>query len=162
MKTVAKLAIGAAAIGAAIWAYRKFVTTKESVFMLENTIAKINNVKLSLSAITLNMDLRLTNKSMNDIGINTFSLLSIKQITFFNRLNNSMIAIADVDINGLQIKSGESTIIKDIVTTFPTIGLLQNYSLFTNSNFNLMENLRVVLEVETMGKRYTVDSESFV
>lgn len=157
MKTITKFLIGAAGAGA-LYAFYKYGSTKDAFYALKPKITKINNVKISLAAITVNFDLMIENTSNFDLGITSFKTFSLRQVQLINKKTNSIVGIADVNISDLNIAAQNNTIIKNINTTVPITSLLQNYStLGTNP-----EDYKVLLLIDAMGKEYVIDSEIFM
>lgn len=157
MKTITKFLLGAAGAGA-LYAFYKYGSTKDAFYALKPKIVKINNVKATLSAVSVNFDVMIENTSNFDLGISSFKTFALKQVQLFNKKTNSILGIADVNISDLNIAAQNSTIIKNINTTVPITSLLQNYNALSTNP----ADYKILLIIEAMGKDYTVDSEIFM
>ncbi len=141
-----------------------YLTTKvnSNIKALEKIKAKIKavkNIDISNGNINLKIDLNLTNLSNYDLGINTFDLLSVKQLRFFNAKNRMLIGTANVDISNIVLPSKESLILANIICKIPTNNILNHLSLLKG---NLSDTLRVVPVFNAGGKTFEINPEEFV
>lgn len=145
-------------VAGGIYLATKFYKNTDALNDLKAKIVSIKDVSINSQRIQLKLDILLSNNSKSDLGISSFKLLKIKQIQFFNRQNNSLVGVADVEISGLQIEAEKSFTLKDIVATIPVKSLLSNIQMFTG---NTNENLKIVLILDSLGTTYTLDSDNF-
>jgi len=145
-----KLIIGLIA-ASATYAVVKYQKVKKSFGELDIKISGINNLKVSFTQIAFNMSFRIYNPTNTDVGINTYQLLSLKQIKFYNKRNNAYLGTAIVNVSNIQIPGKQALEIKDIPTQLPVKNLLSNLELFKG---NIEENLLIKLQFESLGKQF--------
>lgn len=135
---------------------------KSNSIALQSIKAKIKNIKnvtIANGKINLKIDLNLTNFSNEDLGIDTFGLLSIRKLRFFNAKNRKLIGEAKVNINNITLPSQKTLVLADIIAEIPTSNLLQHLSLF---NGNASETVKVVPTFNAAGKEFEINPENFV
>lgn len=153
-----KLLIGSVA-AITMFTVKKAKKAKDVINSLKVKITKLRIGSIDLSMIKLFLDLTIVNESSQDLGLTTFKLLKIKEIKFFNKINNKFLATAFVDIHDLQIKSNDSLILHNIPVELQTKNVFENLSIFKG---DVQKNLRIVLTLDTMGKQYELNTENFI
>ncbi|PKH51430.1 hypothetical protein CXF68_12385 [Tenacibaculum sp. Bg11-29] len=145
-----KLIIGLIA-GAGIYAAVKYQKVKESLNELSIKISGISNLKASFTQIRFNLSFVIHNPTNTHIGINTYKLLSLKQIKFYNKTNNAYLGTANVNFSNIQIPAKQTLEIKEVPTALPVKNILSNLALFKG---NIEENLLIKLQFESLGKQF--------
>lgn len=141
-----------------------YLATKVNVNLkaLEGITAKIKRItsfNIQSGFIILKIDLNLTNLSDFNLGIDTFDLVSIKQLRFYNAINRKLIGSANVNITNVILPSKKTLILTDIIAKIPTKNILNHISLFTSKTG---DNVKVVPVFYAAGKEFEINPENFI
>ena len=137
--------------GIGIYSLVKYQKVKESLGELSIKISGINNLKANFTQIRFNLSFVIHNPTNTHIGVNTYKLLSLKQIKFYNKTNNAYLGTANVNFSNIQIPANQTLEIKDVPTVLPVKNILSNLKLFRG---NIEENLLIKLQFESLGKQF--------
>ncbi|WP_272151392.1 hypothetical protein [Tenacibaculum aiptasiae] len=140
-----------AAVG--IYSLVKFNKVKESVGELKLKINGLSNLDISIKQIRFNLSLKILNPTNEHIGINTYKLLNLHQIKFYNKRNKAYLGTANVNISDVQIPGKSAIEIKDIPTRLPVENLISNLDLFQG---NIDDKLLINLHFESLGKQFVL------
>ncbi|WP_272151872.1 hypothetical protein [Tenacibaculum aiptasiae] len=138
-----------AAVG--IYSLVKFNKVKESVGELKLKINGLSNLDINIKQIRFNLSFKIINPTTQHIGINTYKLLKLHQIKFYNKRNNAYLGTANVNLSNIQIPGKKAIEIKDIPTLLPVENLLSNLDLFQG---NIEEKLLIKLQFESLGQHF--------
>jgi hypothetical protein len=126
---------------------------------VEAQIDAIKSINISNGNLIIAIDLKLINNTSIDFNIDTFNLLKLKKLKFFNRKNKNLIGISSVSVSSIEIPKGGFSVLKNLSTTINISNLFKNLSLFTNGNIN--ENLSIVPVFNVIGKDFEVNPDNF-
>lgn len=135
------------------------ITTRYTA--LENIKASLNrvtNISIKNGIIVLKLDLNLTNLSSYNLGVNTFKIVSLKRLRFFNSKNRILIGEANVDIHNITLPSNETIVLTDIVANIPIENTLSHLNLLNGG----ADNIEVVPLFDVAGKEVEINPENFV
>ncbi|MCF2875436.1 MULTISPECIES: hypothetical protein [unclassified Tenacibaculum] len=145
-----KVILGAIA-GIGIYSLVKYNKIKESAGKLQLKISGLSNLDVSIKQIRFNLSFKIINPTAQYIGINTYKLLKLHQIKFYNKRNNAYLGTANVNISNIQIPGKKAIEIKDIPTLLPVENLLSNLDLFQG---NIEGKLLIKLQFESLGQHF--------
>ena len=146
-------------VAAVIYLATKFNTKTKTLEQVTAKIKRLKNVNISNGNINLKIDLNLTNLSNYNLGIETFNLLTVKQLRFYNAKNRMLIGAANVNISNIELPSKQSVVLADIIAEIPTNNLLNHVSLFVG---NAAENVKVVPVFNAAGKDFEINPENYI
>ncbi|WP_435415034.1 hypothetical protein [Polaribacter aestuariivivens] len=146
-------------IAGGFYVARKFNTTNKILSNLKTKISNVSSVNVQGGFVNLKIDLNITNLSNFDLSINTYNLLAIKQLRFYNAKNRLLVGTANVNISNIQIPSKEEIVLADILVKIPANNILKNLSLLS---VNLSDTLRVVPVFNAGGKEFEINPENYV
>ncbi|WP_299106016.1 hypothetical protein [uncultured Tenacibaculum sp.] len=148
-----KKVILASLAGLGIYAAYKYHKVKNGITKINAKITGVNGVAIDFDKIKFKLSIALKNNSDTDLGINTFKLLKLSEINFFNKQNGSYLGTSNINVTEIQIPQNDTLHIKDIPTVLPVKNILSNLKLF---NKNIEQNLKIVLIFDSLGKRFEV------
>lgn len=134
-----------------------------NIFSLQNIeaeIKKIVNINIAKGKLIIVVDLNLINKSNFNFGLDTFNLLSLKKIKFYNTTNRLLIGVANVSISNITIPSKNITTLKNIKAEIPLKNVIENLSLFTAGN--IADNVGIVPVFNAAGKEFEINPNNYV
>lgn len=140
-------------VAVGIYSLVKFNKVKESVGELKLKINGLSNLDISIKQIRFNLSLKILNPTNEHIGINTYKLLKLHQIKFYNKRNKAYLGTANVNISDVQIPGKNAIEIKDIPTRLPVENLISNLDLFQG---NIDDKLLINLHFESLGKQFVL------
>jgi hypothetical protein len=146
-------------VAAVIYLATKFNTNTKALEQVTAKIKRLKKVNISNGNINLKIDLNLTNLSNYNLGIETFNLLTVKQLRFYNAKNRMLIGAANVNISNIELPSKQSVVLADIIAEIPTNNLLNHVSLFVG---NAAENVKVVPVFNAAGKDFEINPENYI
>ncbi|QEE49635.1 hypothetical protein FUA48_08575 [Flavobacterium alkalisoli] len=145
------IAASIALAGIAIIGYNKVKTLKAIFDQMTIEPSGIRNFKYTVSKITFNLDITITNPTQEAFSVSGASLASLKRVMVY--MGDKFIGMATVNLDAIEIPPQASLTVKNIpleVATENAIGLLsvQNLSL---DIFNIMA------VVDVFGNEYTIE-----
>ena len=147
---IKKIILGSV-VGVGIYSLVKFKDVTESVEKLYLKISGLSNLNISINQIRFNLSFSIHNPTNAHVGINTYKLLKLHQIKFYNKKNNAYLGTATVNLSNVQIPGKQTLEIKDVPTQLPVENLLSNLELFQG---NIEENLLIKLQFESLGQQF--------
>lgn len=152
MKTTTKIAIGVGVAGIIGYLALKGNSVKNAVFELVYGINKISKLQMDWASLTLKakLDLKITNPTATDIGINGVNMLTVKQINLIDAISRKKIGTAILNMDKIAIPANDSIILSDIPIVVP---VLESVGVFNNNLSNLVAEIIIVV----LGKEYTYD-----
>ncbi|CAL2104486.1 conserved protein of unknown function [Tenacibaculum sp. 190130A14a] len=148
-----KKVVVASLVGIGIYSVFKYQRLKKGASSLHAKIIGVNGLDIGFDKINFRLSIALKNNSDTDLGINTYKLLKLSEINFFNKQNGNYLGTAKTNISEIQIPKKDILVIKDIPTVLPVQNILSNIKLF---NKNIEQNLKIVLIFDSLGKRFEV------
>ncbi len=145
-----KVILGAIA-GIGIYSLVKYSKVKESAAKLQLKISGLSGLDVSIKQISFKLSFSIHNPTNEHIGINTYKLLKLHQIKFYNKRNNAYLGTATANLSNVQIPGKRTIEIKDIPTQLPVENLLSNLDLFQG---NIEEKLLIKLQFESLGQHF--------
>lgn len=150
------LIIGGVAIAVlATLASKKIGNISEAVKGLKVKITSLKNVRFSGGNIVFDLDISITNNTLQDLNVNTFGAILLKEITFSNSVGE-VIGSSYPNLTNINIPSGQTVIYKGLETQLP----LGNIGLALNTALNVLKNpalLNISADLETPTGIYTIN-----
>jgi hypothetical protein len=147
------------AIAGGIYLAIKLNSNISALEKIKVNIKSVKNIDITNNEINLKIDLKLTNSSSHNLGLDTFNLVSVKQLRFYNSKNRLLIGTANVDISNIVLPSKETLILADIICKIPVNNLLNHLSLLSGK---VSDTLSVVPVFSAGGKTFEINPENYV
>lgn len=145
-------------IAGGIYLATKFKTNIGALQQIKSSIKRVTSVKVANGSLNLKLDLNITNLSEFNLGVDTYGLLSIRRLRFFNAKNRQLIGEAKVNISNIELPSNKTIVLADIIAEVPLQNVLKHLSLFSSDAAN---NIRVVPMFNAAGKEFEINPENF-
>jgi hypothetical protein len=130
---------------------------------IESEIKAVRHFKIVKNIINLTLDLNVSNLSKYDLGVDSFSLVALRQLKFYNVNNGVLIGSADVNMTNIQIPANKTIILANINAQIPVNNLLKHLSLLNVTSMDaLMNMLSIVPVFMAGGQTFEINPENYV
>lgn len=152
MKTTTKIAVGVGIAGIIGYLATKGNNLKNAVFELVYAIDKISKLQMDWTTLSLKakLDLKITNPTSTNIGIDTASMLTVKQINLIDAVTRKKIGTAILNMGNISIPANDSIVLPNIPIVVP---ILDGVGVMNNELSNLVAEIVIVV----FGKEYIYD-----
>ncbi|XRE42341.1 hypothetical protein ACIVBQ_000545 [Tenacibaculum discolor] len=126
---------------------------KNAIDSLKVKLTSVKNIDISWSSLKFNFDLLITNPTMQNIGFNTYDLVKLSKVEFYNKTNNSFLGTASLNLSSLELNANSSVSINNVLASFSTKSLIKNIDVFKQDP---LKNLDIYLVLSSAGKTYKI------
>lgn len=145
----------AALVMASTLAKGKISNIAQAVKGLKIKILGLKNVSINSGNIVFDLDIAITNNTSQDLNINSYGAILLKELTFSNSVGE-VIGSSYPNLTNINIPSGQTVIYKGLETQLP----LSNIGLALNTALNVLKNpglLNISADLETPTGIYTIN-----
>lgn len=142
---------GGAAVISSIVGFQKFNKIKAIFDQMDIDPHWISKPNISLANIKFNLDVKLTNNSVDNLFVTGASVAQLKQIDIYYK--NVFLATVNVQLTEISIPAKSFLIIKNIPVRVSTGTALSNISAFRKPN---IADFRIIGIIEALGATYEV------
>lgn len=126
---------------------------KNAIDSLKVKLTSVKNIDISWSSLKFNFDLLITNPTMQNIGFNTYDLVKLSKVEFYNKTNNSFLGTASLNLSSLELNANSSVSINNVLASFSTKSLIKYIDVFKQDP---LKNLDIYLVLSSAGKTYKI------
>lgn len=150
------LIAGGLLVVSSIVGFQKVTKIKEIFDEMDIEPDIISNFDFNLKQQTIrfNLDIKLTNNSLEDLYVTGASIVTLKQIILFYK--DTYLATVDVNIGEIEIPKKSKFYLRKIPVAVDAVNVLQNITSLINFK---IENLTITGVINAMGNDYEIGAE---
>jgi hypothetical protein len=147
------ITVAAFLIGAAVIAANKAVKLKETFDKMTIKPVWISKIKITLTQLSFNLDIKITNPTGDDFALSGFSAAALKRVNIFYK--GTYFGSAVANITEISIPNNNELIIRNLPVVVATQNILSNIMTIENISVN---DLTIQAVVTVLGKDYIIEN----
>ena len=137
--------------------YQRLKSVVDTIKKIQLKVVGLHSIQSSPERITAKLDIRLTNPTPNDLGLDK-EVIEIDKVEFYNRQNGKLIGSANVGVKGIKIGRYNHLELQNILFEVPAKNILENIIFLTQNSWE--DNIYVNLELTSAGIKYNINSSN--